>query len=180
MRGFRKGGRVNNRSGFKGVYQDHGRWAASIWIKNKVHLGNFGTPEEAFVAYSFAARKHFGPSARVASGRGKLLIDIALACLERVGTTCPRTHHGLKKHHLYWKWKAMRQRCSRQSHRAYQYYGERGITVCERWNDIRNYVADIEALGPRPSPKHSIDRIDNEGNYEPGNVRWATPHQASR
>lgn len=68
-------------------------------------------------------------------------------------------------------WSAMKARCLNQRSRAWRYYGGRGITVCNRWLDFANFLAD---MGPRPSPKHSIDRIDVNGNYEPGNVRWTT------
>lgn len=63
-------------------------------------------------------------------------------------------------------------RCTRAKNRAYNRYGGRGITVCQEWRD--SFEAFLRDVGPRPSASHSIDRINNEGNYEPGNVRWAT------
>ena len=71
----------------------------------------------------------------------------------------------------YLSWAAMRQRCYKPATRGYEYYGGRGITVCDRWSD---FVAFLSDMGPKPSPKHSIDRINVDGNYEPGNCRWAT------
>lgn len=69
-------------------------------------------------------------------------------------------------------WDAMKQRCLNTNCVNYENYGARGITVCERW--INSFAAFIEDVGPRPSDKHSLDRINNNGNYEPSNVRWAT------
>lgn len=57
----------------------------------------------------------------------------------------------------------------------YEHYGGRGITVCERWRE--SYPAFLADVGRKPSPQHSLDRIDNDGHYEPGNVRWATAKQ---
>jgi hypothetical protein len=71
----------------------------------------------------------------------------------------------------------MKNRCEKPSCGAYYKYGARGITVCERWKAFENFYAD---MGPKPSPKHTLDRINGTGDYEPGNCRWATPHEQQR
>lgn len=77
----------------------------------------------------------------------------------------------------YNAWLGMRYRCTVVSAHNYASYGGRGITICARWADFRCFFAD---MGPRPSARHSLDRINNDGNYEPGNCRWATPTQQGR
>lgn len=72
-------------------------------------------------------------------------------------------------------WNHMIGRCTNRNDAAWEDYGGRGIKVCDRWREsFANFLAD---MGPRTSPRHSIDRIDNDGDYEPNNCRWATKHQ---
>lgn len=67
-----------------------------------------------------------------------------------------------------------RRRCQHPRNKDYADYGGRGITVCEQWLRKDGFLAFLEHLGPKPSPSHTLDRIDNMRGYEPGNVRWAT------
>lgn len=74
----------------------------------------------------------------------------------------------------YRSWSGMRTRCTNPKFVDWAIYGGRGIKVCERWNSFAMFFAD---MGQKPSPKHSLDRKDSDGNYEPTNCRWATPKE---
>lgn len=77
----------------------------------------------------------------------------------------------------YRAWRAMRNRCYWTNDPRYEDWGGRGIIVCDRWLGIDGFSNFLLDVGIRPSPVHQIDRINNDGNYEPGNVRWATPKE---
>lgn len=72
-------------------------------------------------------------------------------------------------------WVGMKQRCTNPKKRDFKHYGGRGITVCSEW--LASFMAFYAHIGPRPSDKHSLDRIDVNRGYEPGNVRWVTHQQ---
>jgi len=85
--------------------------------------------------------------------------------------------HGMTHTSEYKAWAAMKTRCLNSAYSDYAHYGGRGIKIHQPWVD--DFMAFYRYVGPRPSPEHSIDREDNDGHYEPGNVRWATKQQQS-
>lgn len=114
-------------------------------------------------------------------GGTKIVIQSSLVCNNTTSCGCKKIEnaknmkfrHGKRGTSEYWAWVSMKKRCSATSGKYWKYYGSKGVHVCPEWLD--DYEAFLAYVGPRPTSKHSLDRIDGNGNYEPGNVRWATP-----
>lgn len=115
---------------------------------------------------------------RCKCGREKYVRAVRLANGESTACNrCGHKTHGKCRTSIYGIWNQMIQRCYNPNTRFYDRYGGRGITVCERWKTFENFLAD---MGERPG-KMEIDRYpNNDGNYEPGNCRWATRTQQTR
>lgn len=88
----------------------------------------------------------------------------------------PRYKHGMRWHPLYFLWKDIKARCYNDNEKAYKYYGKRGIGLAKIWYDNpKLFIEYIEKeLGPKPSEYHTLDRIDNNGHYVTGNLKWST------
>jgi hypothetical protein len=88
-----------------------------------------------------------------------------------VGASVHRTH-GRSRSIVYRRWSAMKTRCTNPKAKSWKDHGGRGILVCEEW--MHDFMAFYDHIGDPPTPRHTVDRINNTGHYEPGNVKWST------
>jgi hypothetical protein len=95
-------------------------------------------------------------------------------CLSKINAYKTHGDSGSPEHQT---WQRMKRRCDNEKGNRWEHYGGRGIKVCDRW--LHSYENFLNDMGRKPSPKHSIDRIDVNGNYEPSNCRWSTPKEQS-
>lgn len=100
--------------------------------------------------------------------------SLCVPCGTQLRVAHMRTH-GMGESPEYNSWHGMLARCHRKTDKQYFRYGARGIKVCKRWR--KSFVRFYKDMGPKPGPKYSIDRKNNDGNYKPSNCRWATAQQ---
>jgi hypothetical protein len=116
------------------------------------------------------------PGGNIRSGNTR-----SCGCLRREATSLHKTVHGAARRERrtveYVTWKAIMQRCYNPNNPDFKYYGGRGIKVCDRWHDFRNFLAD---MGPRPAGRYSIERVDVNGDYEPSNCIWLLHSEQSK
>lgn len=93
-------------------------------------------------------------------------------CLVSSKLAARNTTHGMADSKIHYIWRNIKARCNNPNHISYPFYGGKGIKMCKEWED--DFSLFYKELGERPTPKHTVDRIDTNKGYEPGNVRWAT------
>lgn len=140
-----------------------GRWL----LVEPTHAGR-----ASFVCRCDCGSEKIIPAHNLASGRSQ-----SCGCLRRAWTAARFTRHGDSKSVEYKTWAGMLKRCNNPRTKSFADYGGRGIVVCDRWRTYEAFLADN---GRRPTPQHSLDRIDVNGNYEPSNCRWATKVQQAK
>lgn len=101
--------------------------------------------------------------------------SLSCGCYQKEQARKHLTKHGLAHSNIHYEWEGMKQRCYNPDNISYKNYGNRGIKVCDEWiNSFKAFYDYVSALPHFGEQGRSLDRIDNEGDYEPGNVRWAT------
>lgn len=102
-------------------------------------------------------------------------------CLHREVSSDSNKKHGMKHTPIYDIWCGIIQRCTSPNHKAYANYGGRGISICDEWrHDFQAFYDYVSQLDRYGSPEYTLDRADNNGNYEPGNLRWSTDNEQAR
>lgn len=158
--------------------------------KNMVGLvfGRLTVVEEAGISKGrktiWACRCECGEVTRVVGDSLRGGKTRSCGCLQSERSSASNSKHGMSESSEYAIWKGIIQRCTNPSTKAYPNYGGRGITICDRWlygeANLSAFECFLSDIGRRPSEKHSVDRINNDGNYDPGNCRWASRKSQAR
>lgn len=119
-----------------------------------------------------------GAMSTVRGGHLKSGASVSCGCYQKEVASVSSKTHGSSDSPEYRAWSNMLDRCRNKNSPGFHRYGGRGISVCDEW--AGSFLAFIKDIGERPSSHHSIDRIDNDGDYCPSNCRWATSKQQSR
>src|SRR5258705_1681231 len=142
---------------------------------------NIGQRFPRLVVISPAGSNRYGRLFECRCDCGRITI-VSFAALHRGGKKscgCLKTIHRMSRSPEFQAWTDLKRRCCDPGNASYRHYGGKGIAVAPEW--ANDFVAFYAYVGPRPSNRHSVDRYPNrEGNYEPGNVRWATLEQQNQ